>query len=113
MLFSVDFLTSTKQIILILIIIMHLIFFVRNLKIITNMCGQVSFKKCKLLLQVQIICYFTKSFVAQKSKQNYLKVFSRFKKGGKMGSRTDTLKTNILYYIEHTLSNYWFYDPVM
>ena len=23
------------------------------------------------------------------------------------------LKTNILYYTEHTLSNYWFYDPVM
>ena len=23
------------------------------------------------------------------------------------------LKTNILYYIEHTLSHYWFYDPVM
>ena len=23
------------------------------------------------------------------------------------------LKSNILYYTEHTLSNYWFYDPVM
>ena len=23
------------------------------------------------------------------------------------------LKTNILYYTEHTLSNYWFNDPVM
>ena len=23
------------------------------------------------------------------------------------------LKTNILYYTEHILSNYWFYDPVM
>ena len=23
------------------------------------------------------------------------------------------LKTNILYYTEHPLSNYWFYDPVM
>ena len=24
-----------------------------------------------------------------------------------------SLKTDILYYTEHTLSNYWFYDPVM
>ena len=24
-----------------------------------------------------------------------------------------SLKANILYYTEHTLSNYWFYDPVM
>ena len=23
------------------------------------------------------------------------------------------LKTNILYYTEHALSNYWFYDPIM
>ena len=23
------------------------------------------------------------------------------------------LKTNILYYTEHTLCNYWFYDPVI
>ena len=26
--------------------------------------------------------------------------------------KENTLKTNILYYTEHTLSNYWFYDPV-
>ena len=25
----------------------------------------------------------------------------------------ECLKTNILYYIEHTLSHYWFYGPVM
>ena len=24
-----------------------------------------------------------------------------------------SLKTNILYHTEHTLSNFWFYDPVM
>ena len=24
-----------------------------------------------------------------------------------------SLKTNIPYYTEHTLSHYWFYDPVM
>ena len=27
-------------------------------------------------------------------------------------SYTLPLKTNILYYTEHTLSDYWFYDPV-
>ena len=29
------------------------------------------------------------------------------------GHELTPLKTNILYYSEHTLSHYWFYDPVM
>ena len=38
--------------------------------------------------------------------------FASIRKLGKHRS-SERLKTNILYYIEHTLSPYWFYDPVM